>query len=100
MNSAQQQQQVNSLDQAINAPGIFDSIITFSQYGWNELMLMDYDRLAKNSSSLEFSSTIDICLILTLSQTGKVTCSLNDHLQELCIHSFNAMLLFVVQVNC
>ncbi|KAA1102314.1 hypothetical protein PGTUg99_025305 [Puccinia graminis f. sp. tritici] len=50
--------------------GIFDSIITFSQYGPNDLEFTDYDRLAH---------------------------TLNDHLHTLGIDGFNAMLVFVFQ---
>ncbi|EFP93742.1 uncharacterized protein PGTG_19726 [Puccinia graminis f. sp. tritici CRL 75-36-700-3] len=78
--------------------GIFDSIITFSQYGPNDLEFTDYDRLAHTYSSPKFSSIIDIELISSLKRTGRVIRSLNDHLHTLGIDGFNAMLVFVFQM--
>jgi hypothetical protein len=79
--------------------GIFDSIITFSQYGPNDLEFTDYDRLAQTYSSPKFATIIDVRLISSLKRTGRVIRSLNDHLHTLGIDGFNAMLVFVFQVS-
>ncbi|KAA1089572.1 hypothetical protein PGT21_022597 [Puccinia graminis f. sp. tritici] len=78
--------------------GIFDSIITFSQYGPNDLEFTDYDCMAQTYSSPKFSTIIDVRLISSLKQTGQVIRSLNDHLHMFGINGFNAMLVFVFQV--
>ncbi|WAR61051.1 hypothetical protein PtB15_13B303 [Puccinia triticina] len=77
--------------------GIFDSLITFGQFGSNDLELTDYELLAEMYSSPKFSAAIKPRLVTIIRRTGQVVRSLNEHLDELAIHGFNTMLVFVFE---
>ncbi|POW18180.1 hypothetical protein PSHT_06042, partial [Puccinia striiformis] len=55
---------------------IFDSIIILSQFGPSNLEHTDNKRLTSTFSSPDFSSPVDLTLILLPRSTGPVTCDL------------------------
>ncbi|KAI7954076.1 hypothetical protein MJO28_006623 [Puccinia striiformis f. sp. tritici] len=71
--------------------GIFDSVITFSQWAPQD----NYACSIEFYTDPKFSSGIDMHLQELLRSTGKLARRCNDHLEELAIRGFDAMLSFV-----